>query len=143
MRVAAFQEEIALREPEAKPPDGTAQISTATMVEEAGIETEPYIVCRQCQHPVTRRQEAIAMEGSHTHTFANPHGVVFEIGCFREANGCRQIGPSTDEFTWFRGYEWRIAICHGCAVHLGWRFTSPGRAAFHALILDRLIIPDG
>ena len=142
MNVIGFREEIALREPGAIPPGGAEHISTETTVEEAGVETEPYVVCRQCQQPITRRTDAMAKDGSHIHTFANPHGIVFEIGCFREAIGCRHVGPSTDDFTWFKGYEWRIAICQGCAVHLGWHYSVSGSSAFYGLILDRLIIPD-
>ena len=52
------------------------------------------------------------------------------------------IGPETDEFTWFKGYRWRIAVCGRCQVHLGWRFRSANRAEFHALILDKLLLPD-
>jgi hypothetical protein len=107
--------------------------------ETRAAETEAPIVCRQCRHPVTRPQERVAMAGSHRHSFANPEGLVFEIGCFRQASGCRHAGSGSPEFTWFPGYRWRIALCSGCLVQLGWRFESPLQPDFSALILERLL----
>jgi hypothetical protein len=106
------------------------------------VEPEAAIVCRQCRHPVTRPQERIAMAGSHRHSFANPTGLVFEIGCFRQASGCRLAGPASLEFSWFPGYRWRIALCGGCQVQLGWRFESPAQQSFSGLILERLLSAD-
>ena len=103
--------------------------------EEAG---EEYILCRLCDHPVTRGVDRIEKEGSHQHTFANPHGIVYEIGCFRSAPGCGYSGPATSEFTWFKGYNWRIAMCRACLTHLGWVFNAAGSDQFYGLILDRL-----
>jgi hypothetical protein len=102
---------------------------------------EPGILCRACLHPITRVSERIAVQGSHRHTFANPHGLVFEIGCFRQASGCAAAGAATDEFTWFAGYSWRVCVCSACLVHLGWRFSSRSGDVFHGLIVDRLIEP--
>ena len=96
------------------------------------------ILCRQCLQPITHASERIQRQGEHVHTFANPHGFVFEIGCFKNANGCGYAGPPTDEFTWFSGYYWRMAVCRACLVHLGWLFTS-GEDRFNGLILERLL----
>ena len=101
-------------------------------------EDEELIVCRHCGRPITRPAERIEKAGSHKHTFANPHGIVFEIGCFRSAIGCGYSGPATNEFTWFQGYSWRVAVCGSCTTHLGWFFSSTGSDSFHGLILDRL-----
>lgn len=101
---------------------------------------EPVIVCRACGFTICRPDDAIPMAGAHRHTFANPHGIVFEIGCFRNAPGCAGVGPATDDFTWFAGYRWRIAICAACHEHLGWRFEGDSDS-FHGLILDRLVFP--
>lgn len=103
---------------------------------------ETAIVCGQCRHPVTRSQERIAVAGSHRHSFANPTGLVFEIGCFSQAPGCRHAGPASPEFSWFPGYRWRIALCGGCQVQLGWRFESPVHQGFSGLILERLLSAD-
>ncbi len=104
-------------------------------------ESEEFIRCRACHRVVTHPRERTEVQGAHRHTFANPSGVVFEIGCFGTAAGCAYAGPTTDEFSWFRGHRWKIAVCGGCLSHLGWRFISTGGHAFHGLILNRLIEP--
>ena len=101
-------------------------------------EDEELILCRHCSQPVTHPSERIEKLGAHQHTYANPHGIVFEIGCFRLADGCGYTGPKSGEFTWFKGYDWRIAVCKSCLTHLGWLFASTGGDRFHGLILDRL-----
>lgn len=78
--------------------------------------------------------------GSHAHVFANPGGLVFEIGCFQEAFGCRGEGPFVAEFSWFAGFAWQVAVCRACEAHLGWRYRPLSGAApgFWGLILSRL-----
>lgn len=119
------------------PPPGAAKLPGAKG--DASPAAEPLILCRACRHPVTREEERIAVGGGHRHTFANPSGIVFEIGCFRSAPGCAAVGPPSGEFTWFPGHVWRVGVCAACRLHLGWRFSSAGGAAFYGLILDRLI----
>lgn len=108
-------------------------------VEEKTSDDEEYILCRQCLHVITSSADRIAVQGSHQHTFANPHGIVFEIGCFQSAIGCGYAGPASNEFTWFTGFNWRVAVCVSCLTHLGWLFISTGYESFHGLILDRLV----
>ena len=114
-----------------------------TTVEDEAVEQSPeeerYILCRQCRQAVTRETERIAIQGSHRHTFANPHGIVFEIGCFRNVISCGYAGKATPEFSWFAGYRWRVCFCAMCLTHLGWIFSSDGGDIFHGLILDRLV----
>ena len=117
---------------------------TTTVEKEAGErspEEEEYIICRQCHQAITKPANRIVMQGSHRHTFANPHGVVFEIGCFRNAKGCSCAGPASDDFSWFAGFSWRVCFCTMCMTHLGWMFSLEGRDTFYGLILDRLIEP--
>ena len=97
------------------------------------------LLCRECLKTVTYEKERIEIHGSHHHTFANPHGIVYEIGCFRSAVGCVYAGRPTGEFTWFRGYRWRIAYCHSCMAHLGWLFVSQSHHQFNGLVLNRLV----
>lgn len=120
--------------------------------EEPGLRDEPeleetfdedsFLLCRQCFALITTPAERIAVSGANQHTFANPHGIIFEIGCFRNAWGCSAAGAPTNEFTWFAGYFWQVAVCASCLIHMGWRFTSPDSAGFYGLILDRLIESD-
>lgn len=107
--------------------------------EEQASDKEEYILCRQCHSIITSPTERMAVQGSHQHNFANPHGIVFEIGCFRNVKGCGHAGSFSAEFSWFKGFSWRIAVCIMCLTHLGWFFASPDSDSFHGLILDRLV----
>lgn len=95
------------------------------------------IWCRLCGEEVTTAEQKIAVHGSHTHTFFNPTGIVFELGCFGTAPGCRNAGEASSEFTWFAGHVWRIALCRRCSSHLGWSFTK-GERSFYGLILSKI-----
>jgi hypothetical protein len=130
-----------LREPPGRgqPPDRSDRQSEAERVAGLASEEEPYLLCRDCLHPIARPADRIRIQGRHAHTFANPHGLVFEIGCFQSAPGCGAIGPPSDEFTWFAGYRWRVGICAACLLHLGWVFLPAVGTPFYGLILDRLI----
>jgi hypothetical protein len=102
-------------------------------------ETPGFLLCAQCRRIITRCADRMEVEGSHSHAFANPAGMVFEIGCFLSAKGCKTTGPATDAFSWFKGYCWEIACCRNCRTHLGWGFVSDGMHGFFALIFDRLV----
>jgi hypothetical protein len=101
-------------------------------------EPEGQLYCFACGSAVTRLRERIAPGGAHSHTFTNPAGYVYRIGCFRSAPGCAQAGELTREYSWFSGYAWRYALCAACRVHLGWFFQGP-EPDFFGLILDRLV----
>ena len=111
--------------------------------EEKEVQTdeEPLILCRQCRQVITRPADKISVNGAHQHVFANPHGMVYEIGCFRNVVGCAHAGAWSTEFTWFPGYAWRTLICSGCLSHLGWTFSSNSGDYFYGLILEHLIFP--
>ena len=100
---------------------------------------ENFILCRACNHKITTYKEKINVNGSNHHTFANPNGIIFDIGCYKTAPGCLYTGPFTGEFSWFKGYMWRVSICASCLAHLGWLFLSAKNDFFCGLILDRLI----
>jgi len=103
-------------------------------------ETRPrHLLCKACLHRITSDAARVEVRGKHLHVFCNPHGLVFEIGCFAEAPGCALFGPPTHEFTWFPGYNWQVALCLDCRAHLGWRYVAGHTGAFHGLILDRLL----
>ena len=125
------------------PPDIPKQPGTGTVVEDEVNEQVPakadYILCRHCGSVITSLDERISVSGSHQHMFANPQRIVLELGCFRSAPGRGYSGPSTDEFTWFRGFSWKVAVCRTCFTHLGWLFVSKSSNSFNGLILDHLI----
>ena len=115
----------------------------APRVRERSREKEPRpgkgIRCAFCLAKVTRVSEQIEVWGHHRHTFANPSGIIFEIGCFRLAPGCLYFGAPSTEFTWFKDHSWQIAGCKACQSHLGWLFRhTSGSRQFHGLILNRL-----
>jgi hypothetical protein len=95
------------------------------------------LLCRACGHAITSTRERLAVDGAHEHRKTNPGGFTFRIGCFRHAPGAVGWGEAAAEHTWFAGHTWRIALCAGCGVHLGWAFQGEG-SRFHGLVLDRL-----
>lgn len=105
-------------------------------------EKEPHweekILCRQCMQVITSPAERIQVQGSHRHTFSNPVGLLFQIGCFRRVKGCVNASPPEAEWSWFRGYAWQVVLCSACANHLGWRYTGQNDG-FYGLILDKLM----
>jgi hypothetical protein len=99
---------------------------------------EENLYCFVCGRIVTQPRHRISVDGAHRHTFTNPGGFRFEIGCFREAPGCEQAGEFTDFYSWFTGYAWRYAMCRTCRVHLGWVYQGEGDS-FFGLVLERLL----
>ncbi len=98
----------------------------------------PYsLYCRACGGLVTDGSQQISVNGSHAHTFFNPAGIVYELGCFRHAPGCAVVGDATMEFTWFANHSWRFGLCLLCDSHLGWLYET-GEQTFYGLILTRL-----
>ncbi len=78
------------------------------------------LVCKLCRNIITSQTQRKSVNSQHVHTFFNPHGVVFEFGCFSNAWGCVNRGTPTSDFTWFEGLSWYIASCSVCGEHLGW-----------------------
>ena len=93
--------------------------------------------CAVCGHRITERAYRSEMAGAHEHTFVNPAGFTFHIGCFAAAPGCKHVGETSDAFSWFPGWRWQIAICGSCRSHVGWIFRLGGEQ-FHGLILAAL-----
>ncbi|HON77768.1 MAG TPA: cereblon family protein [Spirochaetota bacterium] len=98
---------------------------------------EPCIICRFCSHVITTPETMMEVDGGHCHTFTNPLGITYSIGCFSSAKGCVHTGDPTMEYTWFPGYFWEYALCGNCYAHLGWHYRSEG-SRFYGLILDNL-----
>ncbi|MEW6077663.1 MAG: cereblon family protein [Thermodesulfobacteriota bacterium] len=131
---------FSLKQPFDKTPGGAplgGESAAAADRTDSGV----FLLCANCLHLITSRQAAISVNGAHQHTFANPHGLVFTIGCFQQAPGCGLAGDATMEFSWFAGYSWRVAVCAACLSHLGWHFSSDG-SGFFGLIIDRLVESD-
>lgn len=104
----------------------------------AGDEGGEVLACAGCLRPVTTSAARTQVAGAHEHTFANPAGFQFHIGCFARATGCGTVGEASTYWTWFPGYSWQVELCATCGDHLGWLFRSEAHA-FHGLVLDRLV----
>lgn len=96
--------------------------------------TDEGLRCVVCEHRISERTYRTEMNGSHEHTFVNPHGIVHHLGCFVAAPGAVHVGPTQDAFSWFPGWQWQVAICGRCHAHVGWIFRCAGQH-FHGLIL--------
>lgn len=95
------------------------------------------LVCAACEHEITDDAQRIDMAGAHEHTFINPAGRQFRIGCFAAAPGCATRGAEESAFSWFPGWGWQVALCARCGAHLGWGYrNAAGR--FWGLILSAL-----
>lgn len=96
------------------------------------------LACAGCLRPVTTAAARTAVGGAHEHTFANPAGYQYRIGCFARATGCEVRGEPSTYWTWFPGYSWQVEHCATCGEHLGWLFRAAAQA-FHGFVLDRLV----
>lgn len=103
-----------------------------------------WLCCRVCSNRIVLSTARVSFDAGHTHRFINPHGFEFRIGLFDDAPGCRHEGESTEYFSWFPGYTWRIALCAACRARLGWVFECIGRPGpgepegFYGLVVERL-----
>lgn len=98
---------------------------------------ERVLLCRTCGQTVARVRDRVDVNGKHGHALFNPSGILFEVGCFAAAPGCRFEGGFTPEFTWFPGYAWRYAMCRSCGTHLGWEYRG-SVGGFVGLIMTEL-----
>jgi hypothetical protein len=122
-------------QPGPNPPSGVRERAPR----EAGEDGDGRVLaCAYCRRPITTTGARIEIAGAHAHSFANPDGVRFRVGCFAAASGLRPMGARSLYFTWFAGFSWRIELCAGCREQLGWLYESAD-ASFHGLILDRLV----
>lgn len=107
--------------------------------DETEEQEEKYLLCKQCENRITLPNHRIEVAGNFEHTFLNPGGHVFHIGCFYAADGCLALGVPTAEWTWFEGFEWQVALCNQCNSHLGWFYRSREEQHFYGLIMNLLI----
>src|SRR5687767_1568402 len=80
-------------------------------------ELERWLRCVACGARVTKETARISMNGSHEHTFMNPSGLKYIVGCFSKAEGCASEGSRSSVWTWFPGYAWQIEACSACRCH--------------------------
>ncbi|WP_432735782.1 cereblon family protein [Maridesulfovibrio sp. FT414] len=117
------------------PPSGDLDAKDESALDDAPGKKK--IVCRECGFKICDASFAIRVNGSHEHSFFNPHGYVFELRCFSSAPGCMTASPPSSEFSWFAGHTWQIGACALCSAHLGWKFQS-GASTFYGLIKNSI-----
>ena len=96
------------------------------------------LLCKACLHTITTYENIKIIDGKILHIFINPSGIMYEIGCFKEAIGAITTGDFTNDFSWFPAYDWKYTLCGNCMQHLGWFYASEGNT-FYGLIIDRLV----
>lgn len=111
--------------------------STPAVEKERAAPGDRALVCAACGHAITDEDARIAMSGGHEHTFVNPGGFAYTIGCFARAPGLALHARIEAAFSWFPGWTWQVAGCTCCQAHLGWAYRNSD-AVFYGLILDRL-----
>ena len=94
-------------------------------------------LCIACNKKITSDKERFEYDNQSEFQFINPGGFYFDILTFCSADGCREMGEPTLEFTWFEGHSWSFAVCSRCSNHLGWKYC--GKYSFYGLIKSRLI----
>lgn len=97
------------------------------------------LLCRFCHAPVARARDAIRIGSNHYYHFINPHGIEFQIGCYRQAPGCDIRGNASEHHSWFPGFRWQLAVCGDCHEHLGWLYQRQEQDSFYGLIVDKLV----
>jgi len=102
-----------------------------------GLGEDHFIVCRNCGNRITTPERILTVNGEHMHSFTNPEGYTYDIGCFSAAEGCYVYGEPALEYTWFNGFKWSFSVCSTCLIHLGWHYER-GEERFFGLILDLL-----
>lgn len=122
-------------------PDHAGSVTTEDDTQ-SGDEKGKRLLCAGCGNIVTSRDQRITVDSQHLHTFFNPAGLVYELGCFKRAPGCLPAGEPSAEFAWFAGHVWRVGVCSGCLAHIGWLFES-GDSSFFGLIVSRLVESEG
>ena len=100
--------------------------------------TASAIRCAFCNYVVTSQDKAITMNGQHRHIFTNPMGTTYEIALYHEAD-CVEHGIATQEYTWFSGCRWQVALCGQCKSQLGWHYVQENNSGFYGLICKHLV----
>ena len=94
-------------------------------------------LCIACNKKISTDKERFEYNHQSEFQFINPSGFYFDIITFSSADGCREMGDPTMEFSWFDGHSWLFAVCSRCSNHLGWKYE--GKYSFYGLIKTRII----
>lgn len=110
----------------------------ASTLDKTDSKQEPWILCKSCSYPITAESSRIEKQGAFRHTFTNPAGYIYRVGCFGSAPGGAIVGGYSADFSWFKHYAWCYMVCSSCYRHLGWHYSGTEGTDFYGLILDHL-----
>lgn len=104
--------------------------------------SEGWVRCATCAARLAHQSWMLGEGGRAPLVFKNPHGIVFYLLLVARVVGAHFEGPPTSEFTWFRGYAWRVGYCSQCQTHVGWHFsaTQTDVALHHFVALSRAAV---
>jgi hypothetical protein len=111
------------------------EIGTRTFPEDSDLASD--WLCAWCFNRVASDKERFCYEGQSEFSFSNPSGILFDIVTFARTIGCRDLGDTTLEHTWFPNHAWSYCMCARCQTHLGWFYTGP--TEFVGLVRDRIV----
>ena len=94
-------------------------------------------LCVVCNKKITSDKDRFEYDNQSEFQFINPSRYYFNILTFSRADGCKDLGEPTSEFTWFEGHFWSYASCRRCSNHLGWKYS--GKNSFYGLIKERIV----
>jgi len=99
--------------------------------------------CSACESVITYADRLIAVLGIKRHGFTNPAGVFCDFFTFSSCPGAITLGNPTEEYSWFYGYGWSLALCQSCSSHLGWHYKATSRLRgvpeFWGILVQRIL----
>jgi hypothetical protein len=95
------------------------------------------LLCYLCLNKICSASDRFLYQGNSSFEFRNPSGQLFSILTVTRAPGCKPVGSSTTDFTWFEGHAWTVCLCGKCGQQMGWKYT--GKTSFFGLIRSRLV----
>jgi hypothetical protein len=119
--------------------ESQAPVQSPDSTIEKEIHTMSRYICGECSQVICKSEARTNFGDAFEHTFFNPAGILFRIGCFTTAPGVAIHGTPSDDFSWFPGYYWQAVTCRKCDQHMGWHFTGSG-TPFFGLILPRMVL---
>lgn len=100
-------------------------------------------LCARCQTTITAKEHYCSINNdSPFQSFLNPSGFYFNVITFSHCESVIPLPGTTQEHSWFPGYDWRILGCSRCNHHIGWQFDSKSKSPplFFALIDEKITL---
>jgi len=99
-------------------------------------------LCLNCNLAITYSDRLLAVSGSKRHSYVNPAELTCEFLTFSSCPGGMTLGLPTEQYSWFSGYSWCLAVCGNCHNHLGWHYRrlseSEGPTEFWGILINQI-----